>query len=66
MLATADVLSRAPVREREQPEQEEEVKLYVHMVMSTLPATEKRLQEIKEHQDRDEILSQVKRCCDED
>ena len=33
------------------------------MVMSTLPATEKRLQEIREHQERDEILSQVKGYC---
>ncbi|XDV25073.1 hypothetical protein PO909_029054 [Leuciscus waleckii] len=58
-LATADVLSRAPLRDRGQPEQEEEVNLYVNMIMSTLPATEKRLQEIREHQERDEILSQV-------
>lgn len=48
-LATADVLSRAPLRDRGQPEQEEEVNLYVNMIMSILPATEKRLQEIREH-----------------
>ncbi|KAI4905796.1 hypothetical protein NFI96_024894, partial [Prochilodus magdalenae] len=64
-LATADVLSRAPLREREQPKQEEEIKLYVNMVMSTLPATEKRLQEIRKCQEWDEILSQVKRYCNE-
>ncbi|KAI4879857.1 hypothetical protein NFI96_004001 [Prochilodus magdalenae] len=59
-LATADVLSRAPLRESEQPKQEEKIKLYVNMVMSTLPATEKRLQEIRKCQKGDEILSQVK------
>lgn len=35
------------------------------MVMSTLPATIKRLQEIREHQESDEILIQVKRYCNE-
>ncbi|KAI4890341.1 hypothetical protein NFI96_013731, partial [Prochilodus magdalenae] len=64
-LATADVLSRAPLRESEQPKQEEKIKLYVNMVMSTLPATEKRLQEIRKCQKGDEILSQVKRYCNE-
>lgn len=62
-LATADVLSRAPLRESGRPTQEEEIKLYVSMVMSTLPATEKRLEEIRKCQDGDEILSQVKRYC---
>ncbi|KAI4881647.1 hypothetical protein NFI96_006235, partial [Prochilodus magdalenae] len=60
-LATADVLSRAPLRESEQPKREEEIKLYVSMVVSTLPATEKRLQEIRKCQEGDEILIQVKR-----
>ena len=31
-LATADVLSRGPLRDRGQPEQEEEVNLYVNMI----------------------------------
>ena len=61
-MATADVLSRAPLRDRGQLEQEEEVNLYVNMVMSTLSATEKRLQEIREYQECDEILSQMKKC----
>ncbi|KAL7870545.1 hypothetical protein SRHO_G00080420 [Serrasalmus rhombeus] len=64
-LATADVLSRAPLRESEQLKQEEEIKLYVNMVMSTLPATEKRLHEIRKCQEGDEILSQVKKYCNE-
>ena len=64
-LATADVLSRAPLGDRGLLEQEEEVNLYVNMVRSTLPATEKRLQEIREHQERDVILSQVKKYCNE-
>lgn len=55
-IATADVLSRAPVGVKGDTEQEREVNLYVNMVMSSLPATDKRLQEIREHQDKDEIL----------
>jgi len=62
-LATADVLSRSPLRDRGQPEQEEEINLYVNMIISNLPALEKRLQEIREHQEQDEILSQVKIYC---
>lgn len=62
-MATADVLSRAPQKDMKDTKLETELNLYVNMVMDSLPATEKRLQEIKEHQDRDEILRQVKKYC---
>lgn len=62
-MATADVLSRAPQKGVTDTHLETDLNLYVNMVMNSLPATEKRLQEIKEHQDRDEILREVKRYC---
>lgn len=58
-IATADVLSRAPVGIIGDTKQAREVNLYVNTVMSSLPATEKRLQEIREYQDKDDILVQV-------
>lgn len=42
---------------------ETEINLYAHQVTSNLPATEMRLQQIKDHQDRDEVLKQVKQYC---
>lgn len=64
-MATADVLSRAPKKEMKDTKRGTELNLYANMVMDSLPATEKRLQEIKKHQDRDEILRQVKQYCHE-
>lgn len=64
-MATADVLSRAPQKGLTDTHLETDLNLYVNMVMDSLPATEKRLQEIKEHQDRDEILREIKRYCRE-
>uniref|UniRef100_A0A1A8V0X7 Gypsy retrotransposon integrase-like protein 1 n=1 Tax=Nothobranchius furzeri TaxID=105023 RepID=A0A1A8V0X7_NOTFU len=40
-----------------------EIDLYAHQVISGLPATEKRLQEIREQQDKDETLKQIKLYC---
>ena len=50
-IATADVLSRAPIENTAEGLQEEEVSLYVDTVMANLPATDKRLKEIETHQD---------------
>lgn len=44
---------------------EEGTKLYMDVVMSTLPATEKRLMHIQIQQDSDNILIQLKRFCNE-
>ncbi|KAL7880825.1 hypothetical protein SRHO_G00030790 [Serrasalmus rhombeus] len=62
-IATADVLSRAPVSYTEDELQQEEIDLYVDMVMASLPATEPRLQEIRTHQDSDPTLCQLKKHC---
>ena len=62
-IATADVLSRAPERITGDRNLETEINLYVHQVMSNLPATEMRLQQIKDHQDRDDVLKQAKQYC---
>ena len=62
-IATADVLSRAPERAAGDKDLETEINLYAHQVMSSLPATERRLQQIKDHQDKDDILKQVNQYC---
>ncbi|KAL7867548.1 hypothetical protein SRHO_G00089320 [Serrasalmus rhombeus] len=62
-IATADVLSRAPVSYTEDELQQEEIDLYGDTVMASLPATEPRLQEIRTHQDSDPTLCQLKKHC---
>ncbi|XP_025999271.1 uncharacterized protein K02A2.6-like [Astatotilapia calliptera] len=62
-IATADVLSRAPVCDTTEGLPEEEINLYVESVIASLPATEPRLREIQTHQDNDSILSQLKKFC---
>lgn len=62
-IATADVLSRAPVNSTADGLSEEEVNLYADSVIASLPATEKRLGEIQTHQDNDDILRQLKQYC---
>ncbi|XP_061132648.1 uncharacterized protein K02A2.6-like [Syngnathus typhle] len=62
-IATADVLSRAPVTSSEDRLREEEINLYADAVVDSLPATEKRLKEIQSHQDKDDILRQLKQFC---
>ncbi|KAL3978677.1 hypothetical protein ACER0C_019739 [Sarotherodon galilaeus] len=62
-IATADVLSRAPVGDTTEGLPEEEINLYVESVIASLPATEPRLREIQTHQDNDSILSQLKKFC---
>lgn len=62
-LITADALSRAPVS-AESCELESEVSAYISFVVNTLPATEKRLMEIRMKQEQDEVCSQIKKYCD--
>jgi hypothetical protein len=46
-MALSDMLSRAPLPETDE-EMEKEINLHVHLVSSTLPASEFKLQEIRE------------------
>ena len=62
-LITADALSRAPVSPGEN-DLDEEVSAYISFVINSLPATEKRLQEIRRKQEEDEVCRQVKEYCD--
>uniref|UniRef100_A0A3B3HH25 Gypsy retrotransposon integrase-like protein 1 n=1 Tax=Oryzias latipes TaxID=8090 RepID=A0A3B3HH25_ORYLA len=62
-IATADVLSRAPVGGNDSDLSEEDINLYVDAVISSLPATESRLQQIKTHQENDVMVQQLKKCC---
>ncbi len=62
-IATADVLSRAPVSHTAEGLQEEEINLYVDSVVANLPATEKRLRKIQRHQDDDPTLQHLKKFC---
>lgn len=55
-LHTADYLSRQPLKETGSDELREEVNAYVHYIFKYLPASDSRLQEIKEHQEKDPIL----------
>ncbi|KAI3369247.1 hypothetical protein L3Q82_007795 [Scortum barcoo] len=56
------VLSRAPVNSTLR---EEEINLYADSVVASLPATEKRLREIRTHQDNDDTIRQLKLYCGE-
>ena len=58
-LITADALSRVPIFD-ENVELESEVSAYVSLVMNSLPATERRLAEIRMEQDQDEVCAQIK------
>ena len=62
-LITAYTLSRAPVSE-EDVELESDVTTYVSLIMNSLPATEKRLAEIRTKQDQYEVCVHIKQYCD--
>ena len=67
-LVTADALSRAP-QERPLTEAEvlltDEVTAQANLVVGALPATEKRLAEIRARQLKDDVCRQVMRYCAE-
>ena len=55
MLTTADTLSRSPLKHSSNTDNlQQESDAYVKLVMQSLPATEKRIKQIKESQQRDE------------
>ncbi len=49
------------LEKKETQQNEEELNLYVNSVVTSLPATEKRLHEIQQHQEADPVLQQVKK-----
>ena len=64
-LTIADTLSRAPVGgpQPEDLELEQETDAYVHYIMQSLPASDRRLQEIKDHLRDDETSRLVMSYC---
>ena len=63
-LIMADALSRAPEPERPGQEcPESEVEAYVDAVFSSIPATERRMEEIRQHQEEDPVIRQLKTYC---
>ena len=63
-LVTPDTLSRAPVSGvTELESMQNEVQAYVDGVFESIPATEKRLEEIRQHQDEDESFRLIKTYC---
>ena len=64
-LTTADKLLRAPVNSltEEDTNLSQDVDLYVNMVVHSIPATYKRLIEIKEAQEKDETCKMAKQQC---
>ena len=61
-LVVADTLSRAPVTKHtseHDKRQNEEIELYVNSVLSEVPASDKRLEEIRERQREDEVCRQM-------
>ena len=67
-LNTADSLSRAPVSEADGRDDDfhREVNAFVNFVAKNLPATEERLQVIRDQQDADSVCHQLKVCCQQD
>ena len=64
-LVTADTLSRAPTAECTQDDRllHEEAEVYVRYVLQSLPATEKKLAEIREEQEKDTECKQLVTYC---
>lgn len=66
-LITADTLSRAPVQHtltQEEEDNERDVKVFVDMIVQSLPATEARLKVIEEKQKADPICAKLIRYCE--
>lgn len=62
---TADTLSRAPSKKNvnENIDLVEEVESFTQQIVPGLPATPKRLQDISEAQDQDEVCRMIKKYC---
>lgn len=60
-LNTADFLSRSPLPNTENKnELQDETEAYINMIVNNLPASDKRLQEIRKHQEQDSIVQKWK------
>ena len=66
-LSTADALSRAPLADitPQDKKLQEDVYLYVNQVIESLPLTDVCREEIRKHQEEDEVCSQIKQFCKE-
>ena len=64
-LITADALSRAPSSSPEKIDEnkEKDIQQFVHSIAESLPASDKKLKEIKEQQCQDDICSKIKEFC---
>ena len=64
-LYTADTLSRAPVASKSEQDEtlQNQVEEFVAMVISTVPATPSKPEEVRGQQDQDEVCNQVKGFC---
>ena len=62
-LNTADALSRAPLNTVGDQDRSDQVDAYVDATVNGLPATQKRLEEIRAEQERDEVSIQLKAYC---
>ena len=62
-LIIADTLSRAPRVSTDGGDLEQEVDAYMNLILETLPATKRRLQEIKTQLETDPVLQQVMSYC---
>lgn len=60
-----DALSRAPTTEATLNEEgfQDEVNAYVNVVIKNLPASQRRIQQIRKHQEEDAVLRQVSKYC---
>ena len=60
-LTTADALSRAPSSEPLEGNKlrQDEADVYANMVVKALPATERRIKQIQQHQEKDEVCRQI-------
>ena len=67
-LTTADTLSRAPLHRsltKDEKQLNEDLNLYLSHITEYLPTTERRLREIRLHQDEDEVCSKLELFCSE-
>ena len=66
-LLTADTLSRAPTSYTASTDDlsGDEVEAHVHMAVKSLPVTEKRLEEVRLHQEKDCVFKQIVTYCRE-
>ena len=63
LLYTADALSRDPIPQQEPTMLQKEVEMFVNTLTKTLPASEQRLEQYHQAQERDELRTQVREYC---